>query len=369
MKINLVTGATGFIGRRLVHELLLQGEYVWIIVRVEIDKDLEGRRKKEIFTELKNKYPDKFKIIEGDVAKNRLEIGKFLESLHDYSLEIWHLAANLSFVKKEKKDIYKTNVEGTRNIVKLANKYSARLYYMSTAYVCGNSKEHIKEDKLIKGTRFRNNYEKTKYLAEKIVRKESKNYIIFRSSIVIGDGYEGKAKGCTFGYYRFSYVFYVFKNWLDKKGWDKSKLRIPIFYPSNSEVNFVSLSYVINTMLEISQKDKIKNKTFHLINPNPPKFIFLFKILMNDLGFNNVIYIKIPKFIFVLLIKKLYYIFIPYRKYIESANWYLPYIVKDYKFSTENLKLNNINFHPKITREFMNEVNKNAINKVFCKIK
>lgn len=364
MKINIVSGATGFIGRRLVKDLLKNNEIVWLIIRSNSNSaEVRGG---EIFKDLKDKYAGTLKIVEGDVRFKNLGLDKYLNEIKKANIEFWHLAANLSFRKEDKDDIYQTNVDGIKNVIEFTNKYNVRLYYMSTAYVCGNYSGLIKEDELY-DTKHRNNYEKSKYIAEKSVREKANNYIIFRPSIVMGDGYEGKAKGCTFGYHRFVYVFYVFKKWLLRKN-----IKNPLFifpFPRKSRINFVSLDYVIEAMIKISKNIQIKNKTFHLVNPNPPEFIFLFRILMKDFEFTNIKYFAISKLMFKGLIGLLYYTMIPFRKYLESAKWYMPYIVRDYNFSFENLKKYNINLAPIISEEFFEEVNNNAIKEVFPKIK
>ena len=92
-----VTGASGHIGSCLVRKLIKKGAKVKILVhsfRNEIDQlDVE--------------------IITGDLLDQKTVTG-----LCEKADVVFHLAALISIDRKDKYLVYKTNVEGTRNIIK-----------------------------------------------------------------------------------------------------------------------------------------------------------------------------------------------------------------------------------------------------------
>lgn len=383
MKYHLVTGATGFLGRYLVKSLLKQGDYVFVLIRPNQSSAQE--RAKEIFSDYFEKYKEKFNFLEGDFTKPDLNLdSNTLQVIKEKKAYIWHLGANLSFRAKDKEDIFNTNVEGTKKIVSLANQLGCRLYYTSTAFVCGRTTEKCKEDEFSSEKTLRNNYEQSKYLAEKYIKQECQtSFVIFRPAIIIGDAYQGKGRGCTFGYYRFFYMFYIFKKWVisqiqpEKKSTagkilkflgaiydpQKDRVKIPfliVLYPKKNTINFVSTNYVVNSMIYVANNPSIKNITFHLTNPNPPKFDFVFSVLLEDLGIDNIKKIGVSSSFFKLFIRSLYYIAIPLKSYFKSVFCYLPYISAEYDFALDNTK----KFIPlpfsKITRDLMREINTNA---------
>ena len=207
-KIHLLTGSTGFVGRYLVEKLLRHNQNVWLIIRPLNGLSAKTRGEK-IFNHLPSKYQKNLHIIQGDITLSNCGINtKNLTRLQKHNIVFWHLAANLSFKNADKENIEKTNILGIQNITKLANKIASKIVYTSTAYVCGNASS-FQENELNKNQEFRNMYERTKFIAEKYFQQHCRiPYVIFRPSIIIGDAYQGKADGCTFGYYRYAFIIY-----------------------------------------------------------------------------------------------------------------------------------------------------------------
>ena len=372
--VHFVTGGTGFLGRHLVKKLLKEKQTVKILVRNKVSAQ-------KIFPE----FPEK-NFIEGDITLKNLGISN-LKIFKDKKIYIWHLAANLSFQKKEEKNAFKTNIEGTQNIIDFSNKFAKTLFFVSTAYVCGKTNISISENKLIKDPIHRNFYESSKYQAEKLVREKTKiNFKIFRPSIILGDAYTGKAKGCTFGYYRFSFIFFRFKNWIvghfENKTffskilklmgtkWDKNILSLPWLYlpiPKNIDVNLVPLEVVLKTFWNVFKKHKDETKKcFHIVNEKPPSVELGVKNICEDLGL-KIKFWKISPYFFEKLIRFLYFIFPFWRKYFESAFSYLPYISQNYNFETKNShKYLGKSYFDK---SFLKKVNRYAIKEIFPNIK
>lgn len=387
MKTHFVTGGIGFIGSNLVKALLAKEDKVYLLVRPGKSLSPEERVFKT--------FPDhkgKLIIIAGDISKKDLGIKRNdLRELKAGKIDfVWHLAANLAFnqnLKGSKR--FRANVVGTQNVVEIANKWDAVLCHCSTAYVCGDSKV-FSEDSLDKGQVFRNGYEQTKFLGEKVVKEKAKvPYVIFRPSLVIDKPTPGKASNCTFGYYRYVFMFYLFRQWLfksltsgkfsklflnalgtrlDKDGKTIIMPSLLLPFPKNIAVNMVPIDYVINTFLKVSLNKSAYYKTYNLTNPRPRTFIYMMKVLIDDLSIKKVKYVGVTPRLFTLLFNLLYLVVVPWRGYIKSALSYLPYITTSPVFVRKNVNLYNSPPKP-LSKDYLNKINNEAITEVFSKIK
>ena len=99
-----------------------------------------------------------------------------------------HTAAKISVVESEKKPgvYYKTNVEGTMNMVR--QHPEAHFVYLSTAAIYGEGMDHTVNSRI----QLSSVYAKTKFFGEKIVRTFSKSWVILRLTNVIGEGKRGE---------------------------------------------------------------------------------------------------------------------------------------------------------------------------------
>jgi ADP-L-glycero-D-manno-heptose 6-epimerase len=121
----LVTGGAGFIGSNLALELEKQGHEVTIV-----DNFLSGT--KENLKDFKGKF------IELDIS-NEFELNDKFEI-------IFHLAAITDPRFGDDKETVRANIQGFKNIIKLAEKNNAKLIYASTAGLYGNGPVPMKED-------------------------------------------------------------------------------------------------------------------------------------------------------------------------------------------------------------------------------
>lgn len=378
-------------GKYLIKSLLSSGEYVWVLIR-PLEKNGVFKRAGELFGEYLNNYPDHLKIVSGDILKKNLGMSLPVRTeLKGKQVFLWHLAANLSFASKNEENVKYTNIVGTQNAVNLANSLAARYLHVSTVYVCGDSRETFTEDDLDVGQKFRNGYESSKFEAEKFVRKNCKiPYIVFRPSIIMGDAYEGKAEGCTFGYYRFIFMFYVLKNifikTIKKKNFSSgilkmlgtrydsksNSLRVPwmiIPFPAKGVVDMVSVDYVVDSMLEVNSKLSLKDSlTVHLVQKNKPEYKFLLQALLDDLGFRGVKLMKVPNVIFKAIFKFIYCSVGSIRTYMKSISWYIPYFTHEYRFGLGKVRKIKLKCPPMISREFMRKINTYASKEILEKI-
>lgn len=251
------TGFPGFIGRRLVIALTQKFNYDKVYLLVEelmIDRAQHEVRKLP--------SPGIFEIVSGDITVENLKLSsnKFKEIKPNVT-HLFHLAAIYDLTVPFE-PAYRVNVEGTQNVVKFAEKLPnlQKFVYFSTAYVSGKRTGTVYEDELDKGQSFKNHYEHTKFLAEKIVREKIKEIptVIIRPGIVIGDSTTGETDKFDGPYY----VMIFFK-------------RVPRFVPlpymgkGEAEVNLVPIDFIIKATVALTELEKSTGKTYHLTDPSP----------------------------------------------------------------------------------------------------
>ncbi|MGO9584701.1 MAG: hopanoid-associated sugar epimerase [Limisphaerales bacterium] len=158
-----VTGASGFIGSNLVHELVAQGHRVKALLRPESDKrGLAGVE---------------FERVTGDVFD-----GKLLEREMGGCDWCFHVAASYHLWLRDYKPMYEVNVEGTRNVLEAAGKAGCqRIVYTSTVGCVGLPK--MVEGRLAPSTeldaianeQLTNHYKSSKWQAECLAVKLAKD--------------------------------------------------------------------------------------------------------------------------------------------------------------------------------------------------
>jgi dihydroflavonol-4-reductase len=151
-----VTGASGFIGANLVHELVARGHSVKALVRST--SDLRGLRGAE------------FERVEGDVTQREL-----LQSAMRGCDWCFHAAASYHLWLPDYRPMYAANVEGTRAVLESAAAAGCqRIVYTSTVGCIGLPKARdgglVPSDEAspVSEAQMRNDYKRSKWQAEQI---------------------------------------------------------------------------------------------------------------------------------------------------------------------------------------------------------
>ncbi len=174
----LITGGTGFLGSYIIKLLVQKGYKVRAIRR---SNKLPFFIPKEIF--------DKVEWVEGDV----LDVIS-LENAMDGIETVIHSAAIISFLKKERKEMYQVNIEGTANVVNIAlDKNVRRFVHISSVAAVGRTTEgsHINEEHQWEESKLNTHYSKTKHKGELEVWRgisEGLNAVILNPSTILGYG-------------------------------------------------------------------------------------------------------------------------------------------------------------------------------------
>jgi dihydroflavonol-4-reductase len=152
--ICFVTGASGFVGSNLVHELAARGHAVKALLRRGADtRGLQGAP---------------WERVEGDIS-DRAALRKAMEGCG----WCFHVAASYALWMKDYAPMYAANVEGTKNVLAAAAEAGCtRIVYTSTVGCIGLSKENhgpiIPADETSQASleQMTNHYKRSKWLAE-----------------------------------------------------------------------------------------------------------------------------------------------------------------------------------------------------------
>ncbi len=179
----LVTGASGLVGSHLITKLLQDGKQVRALYRNNNPPII-------------SKNIDWFK---ADI----LDVVALDEAMQDITY-VFHCAAIVSFNPKEKELLYKTNVEGTANVVNAClNNTIEKLLFVSSVASLGRANENTIINESSKWIESSNNsaYAKSKYLAEMEVWRgigEGLNAVIINPSIILGNSDWTKGSAAIF---------------------------------------------------------------------------------------------------------------------------------------------------------------------------
>ncbi len=251
-----VTGATGFIGRFLVERLLDRGGTVHVLVR-------KGSLKK--LDELRSRWgvdDKRIVAVVGDLAKPKLGLSPAdIAALKGKVKHFFHLAAIYDLSADEASQ-EKSNVEGTRHAVELAEAVNAgTLHHVSSIAAAGLYDGVFREDMFEEAEELDNPYFRTKHESEAIVRNESKvPFRIYRPGIVVGHSKTGEIDKIDGPYYFFKLI-------------QKMRNALPPWMPTigieGGRINIVPVDFVADAIDHIAHKKGLDGGCFHLTDPEP----------------------------------------------------------------------------------------------------
>lgn len=251
-----VTGATGFIGRHLLQNLLKRRGKIHVLVRKSSQAKLAalverlGAGKAEIVP------------IIGDLTKPRLGLSAAaIKQLQGKVKHFFHLAA-IYDVNAGDEINNQVNVEGTRHAIALAEAIKAGCFHhVSSIAAAGNYNGVFKEDMFEQAEGLDHPYFRTKHLSEGLVRTDCRvPYRIYRPGIVIGHSKTGEIDKIDGPYYFFS-VLKKMREWLP--AW------VPTVGIEGSRINLVPVDYVVDAMDHIAHKPGLDGGCFQLVDPAP----------------------------------------------------------------------------------------------------
>jgi len=253
----LVTGATGFIGRRLVRKLLARkGSIVHFLVR-EASRD----KVPAILVEW-GVSAQRAVAVYGDLAHPRLGLSRTaLAGLKGRIDHVFHLAAVYDLAADEETQVA-VNIEGTRNVVQVANEIKAgSFHHVSSIAAAGLYEGVFREDMFVEAENLDHPYFRTKHDSEAIVRSEAKMpWRVYRPGLVVGDSHTGEMDKIDGPYYFFKLI-------------QKLRRMLPPWLPSigieGGRINIVPVDFVVDAIDHIAHGKGLDGRAFHLVDPTP----------------------------------------------------------------------------------------------------
>ncbi len=170
MKPTLVTGATGFLGWHVANRLLARGERVRALVR-------DTSRVREL---------------DGEVVVGDLRDPESLERAVAGCAVVYHVAADYRLWAKDPSELYRSNVEGTRNLLTAARDAGVeRVVYTSTVGCIGIPEDGPgNEDTRVDFEQMAGAYKRSKFEAEQVALEFARSgfpVVIVNPTAPIGD--------------------------------------------------------------------------------------------------------------------------------------------------------------------------------------
>ena len=250
-----VTGATGFIGKRLVKKLLeRKGAKVYFLIRKESVGKVAALR------DYWGVSAARAIAVHGDLTRKKL--GVSAEDIKKLKGEIdgfYHLAAVYDLEADEESQIA-VNIDGTRNTVEFAKAIDAgHFHHVSSIAAAGLYEGVFREDMFKEAENYDHPYFRTKHESEKIVRDECKlPWTVFRPAMVVGDSMTGEMDKIDGPYYFFKLIQRIRKllpSWMPMVGLEGGR------------INIVPVDFVVNSLDYISHQEHASGKCFHLVDP------------------------------------------------------------------------------------------------------
>jgi thioester reductase-like protein len=259
-----VTGATGFIGSRLVERLLEQRQgKVYVLVRESSLARLDD-------------LIERWSLVAGPSAAERVEpvVGDLRRPLLGLEKEqvaelrgkvehFFHLAAVYDMTAPAERNTA-VNVGGTTHAVELARALDAKhLHHVSSIAVAGQYKGVFAEDMFDEGQKLPSPYHRTKFESERIVREQP--YVpwrVYRPGIVVGDSHTGEMEKVDGPYYFFKAIQrmrHLLPEWVPLVGLDLGY------------TNVVPVDWVAAALEHIAHEPDLDGRAFHLTDPRPQR--------------------------------------------------------------------------------------------------
>ena len=256
-----VTGATGFIGRHLVQELVDNRDgTVFVLCR---DGSLD--RMEQL---VEGWGPGRVVPVVGDLAEPGLGVDDEWVGEHRNEIDhFFHLAAIYDMTADDATN-EALNVGGTRNALDLAETLEVGCFHqVSSVAAAGEYHGIFDEAMFAEGQHLPSPYHRTKYESERIVREEATvPWRVYRPAIVVGHSETGAMDKVDGPYYFFP---------LMKMLRDTLPSWLPLMGVDLGDTNVVPVDYVAKAMDHLAHLPDRDGEAFHLLNPEPQPVVDL----------------------------------------------------------------------------------------------
>ncbi len=261
-KTILLTGASGFLGAYLLHDLMMATEArVYCLIRCRSESDGGGRIKNNLlkYSLWSDDFASRILPVPGDLAQPLLGIGaERFDSLCNVIDAIYHNGAFVNFIYPYT-NLKDSNVCGTEEVIRLACRVRRKpLHFISTVGVfppTANRKARVLESDI--PSRWQglvDGYRQSKWVAEKIVTIAADRGLpvrIYIPGFVAGDSTTG---------------IWNTDDFLPRM--IKGCIQLGSAPDSDAMIEMVPVDYVSKTIVHLSRQRELQSNVFHVVGPH-----------------------------------------------------------------------------------------------------
>ncbi len=334
MALTLITGATGFVGRHLLWDILRHAapdDRVLVLIRAESQAGANARLAgilSDPTGNLTSAQAARVRALRGDLTAAHLGLSPQDQALLPGLTHVLHCAASVSFTESLARS-RAINVEGTARVLEAARRAKSleRFDFIGTAYVAGRRRGLVAETSADPSGAFNNAYEKSKAEAEALVQRATELPVsIFRPSIVVGDSQSGMTQS-------FKVLYWPLKVF---------SRRLVLCIPAEPDalVDIVPIDFVRDAIGHIRRTGRPDHRIFHITcgPQNVPRFDELTRIAARAFGVWRPPYVS-PRSLYPLLRPLLKLVLWgEMRRVITTGDQYLPYLAHHARFDDANTR-------------------------------
>ncbi len=259
-----LTGATGFIGQRLMQHLLShrQGK-IYVLVREgstgRLDELVDRWRIEVGPSAAKRVIP-----VLGDVRRPLLGVeDERVAELRGQIKHFFHLAAVYDMTAPAERNAA-VNVGGTTHAIELARSLEAGcLHHVSSIAVAGAYRGTFTEEMFDEGQKLPSPYHRTKFESERLVREQPfVPWRVYRPAVVVGDSRTGEMDKVDGPYYFFKAI---------QRARQLVPEWVPLVGPDLGATNVVPVDWVAAALEHLAHEPGLEGRAFHLTNPQPQR--------------------------------------------------------------------------------------------------